>query len=129
MRVLWTIKGARASVVPGMKVTFVFRLVASLGKHAFRKRNGYPFIDCSMKMVWQWYTGEVENSDICFRKSSHLSKQVSNLYTLSGWAGKTLEGVYCLKPREITNSDVKRWALLELVDKVGIVSVIQLNTI
>ena len=33
------------------------------------------------------------------------------------------------KTKGITNSDIKRWALFGLVDKVGIVSVIQLNTI
>ena len=37
----------------------------------------------------------------------------------------------CLLPKTkgISNSDLKRWALFGLVDKVGIVSVTQLNTI
>ena len=34
VRVSRTIKGARVSIVPGMKIILVFRLVASLGKYA-----------------------------------------------------------------------------------------------
>ena len=56
----------------------VFRLVASLGKYAFRKQNAYLLIDCSIEKR------EVENSDIRFHKSSHQSKQFSNLLTLTG---------------------------------------------
>ena len=83
-------------------------------------------------MVWRWYTGEVENKDVRFRKSSHQNKPVSNLFTLSSLAGKAFI-MYrrCLLPKTkgISNSDLKSWALFRLVDKVGIVSVIQLNTI
>ena len=43
--VLRTIKGARVSIVPGMKVILIFRLVALQGKYAFRKQNAYAFID------------------------------------------------------------------------------------
>ena len=39
-------------------------------------------------MVWRWYTGEVKNSDERFRKSLHQSEPVSNLFTLTSWAGK-----------------------------------------
>ena len=45
-------------------------------------------------VVWetilQWYTGEVEKSDIRFHNSLHLSKQVSNSansFTVTGRAG------------------------------------------
>ena len=83
-------------------------------------------------MVWRWYTGEVENSDVRFRKSSHQSKSVSKLFTLTGWVGKAfIRYRRCLLPKTkgISDSNLKRWALFGLVDKVGIVSVIQLNTI
>ena len=83
-------------------------------------------------MVWRLYTGEVENSHVRFHKSSHQSKPVSKLLTLTGWAGKAfIRYRRCLLPKTkgISNSDLKRWALFVLVDKVGIVSVIKLNTI
>ena len=74
----------------------------------------------------------MENSGIQFCKSSHQSKPVSNLFTLTCWAGRAfIRYRRCLLPKTkgISNSDLKRWALFGLVDKVGIVSVIQLNTI
>ena len=74
----------------------------------------------------------MENSGVRFRKSSHQSKPVSNLFTLTCWAGRVfIRYRRCLLPKTkgISNSDLKRWALFGLVDKVGIVSVIQLNTI
>ena len=83
-------------------------------------------------MVRWWYTGEVENSDVGFRISSHQSEPVSNLFALTYWAGRAfIRYRRCLLPKTkgISNSDRKRWALFGLVDKVGIVSVIQLNTI
>jgi len=127
VRVLRTIKGARVSIVPGMKIILVFRLVASVGKHVFRKRNAYLCIDLvSYKTVWRWYTGltgELENSDVRIRISSHQSKPVSNLFTSTGWAGKAfIRCRRCLLPKTkgISNSDLKRWALFGLVDKVGI---------
>ena len=92
--------------------------MASLGKHAFRKQRAYLFIDLVLKMVWQWYTGEVENSDVLFRELSHQHIPVSNLFTLIGWAGKAfIRYRRCLLPKTkgITNSDFKRWVLFELV--------------
>ena len=74
----------------------------------------------------------MENGDVQFCKSSHQSKPVSNLFTLTCWAGKAfIRYKRCLlaKAKGISNSDLKSWALFGLVDKVGIVSVIQLNTI
>ena len=75
----------------------------------------------------------MENSGaVRFRKSSHQSKPVSNLFTLACWAGRAfIRCRRCLLPKTkgISISDLKRWALFGLVDKVGIVSVIQLNTI
>ena len=76
-------------------------------------------------MVWRWYTGEVENGDVQFHKSSHQRKPVSNLFTLTCWAGKAfIRYRRCLLPKTkgVSNSDLKRWALFGLVDKVGIVS-------
>ena len=64
-----------------------------------------------------------------FRKSSHQSEPVSNSFTLTSWAGKAFIRYRRPKTKGITNSYLKRWALFGLVDKVGIVSVIQLNTI
>ena len=32
-----------------MKAMFMFSLVASLGKYAYRKHNPYLFIDCSLE--------------------------------------------------------------------------------
>ena len=61
----------------------------------------------------------MENSDVRFCKSSHQSKPVSNLFTLTGWAGKAfLRYRRCLLPKTkgISNSDLKRWALFGLVD-------------
>ena len=64
------------------KVIFVFSLVTSLGKYAFRTQNLYLlFIDCNVETVLRWYSGEVENGE-------HLSKQFSNLFTVTGSAGK-----------------------------------------
>ena len=80
--------GARVSINLQTKVIFVFSLVASLGKQAFKIQNPYQFIDCSKAYVIEvpwWYAGEVEGKDIRFHNSSHLSKQVSNS---TGWAGK-----------------------------------------
>ena len=37
------------------------------------------------KTVLRWYTGDMEDKDIRFHNSSHLSKQVNNS---TGWAGK-----------------------------------------
>ena len=74
----------------------------------------------------------MENSHVRFHKSSHQSKPVSKLLTLTGWEGKAfIRYRRCLLPKTkgISNSDLKRWALFGLVDKVGIVSVIKLNTI
>ena len=48
VHVLSTQKGANVFIVPVAKMMFIFRLVASLGKYAFRKRNAYLFIDCSI---------------------------------------------------------------------------------
>ena len=83
-------------------------------------------------MVWRLYAGEVENSHVRFHKSSHQSKPVSKLFTLTGWAGKAfIRYRRCLLPKTkgISNSELKRWALFGLVGKVGILSVIKLNTI
>ena len=49
MRVLRTKDGARVYYFQVMKVIFVFSLVASVGKYAFRKQNAYLFIDCSIE--------------------------------------------------------------------------------
>ena len=65
----------------------------------------------------------MENSDVCFCKSLHQSKLIRYLFTLTGWAGKAFIGYRrCLLPKTkgISNSDLKRWALFGLVDKVGI---------
>ena len=70
------------------KVIFVLGLVASLSKCAFRIQNPYLFIDGVWKTVSRWYTGELENCDIRFHNSSHLSKQVSNPFMEAGWAEK-----------------------------------------
>ena len=45
VQVLRTIKGVRVSIVPGIKVILIFRLVASQGKYAFKKQSAYLFID------------------------------------------------------------------------------------
>ena len=74
----------------------------------------------------------MENSDVRFRKSLHQSKPVSNLFTLTCWVGRAfIRYRRCLLPKTkgISISDCKRWATFGLVDKVEIVSVIQLNTI
>ena len=74
----------------------------------------------------------MENSGVRFCKSSHQSKLVSNLFKLTCWVGRAfIRYRRCLLPKTkgISNSDLKSWALFGLVDKVGIVSVIQLNTI
>ena len=74
----------------------------------------------------------MENNGVRFRKSLHQSKPVSNLFKLTCWAGRAfIRYRRCLlsKTKGISNSDLKRWALFGFVDKVGIVSVIQLNTI
>ena len=87
----------------------------------------YYFIDCSIDNGHKYWRSEVR-----FRKSSRQSNQVSNLFTLIGWAGKAfIRYRRCLLPKakEITNSDLKRCALFGLVDKVGIVSVMEPNTI
>ena len=66
----------------------------------------------------------MENSDVRFCKSSHQSEPVSYLFTLTGWAGKAfIRYRRCLLPKTkgISNSNLKRWALFGLVDKVGIV--------
>ena len=73
----------------------------------------------------------MENSDIGFHKSSHQSKPVSNLFTLTCWAGRVfIRYRRCLLPKTkgISNSDRKRWTLFGLVDKVGIVSVFSNTT-
>ena len=61
MRVLRIIKGARVSIVPGIKIILVLRLVASQGKYAFRKQNAYLFIDFSIEndlAVIYWRSGK-----------------------------------------------------------------------
>ena len=60
-------------------------------------------------MVLWWYTGEVEKSYIRFHNSSNLSKQVSNSFTVTGWAGLAFIrylGCLLLKTKGTTNSDV-----------------------
>ena len=81
--VLRTIEGPRVSIVLATTVILVFSLVASLGK--YRIQNPYPFILLIKRL--QWYTGEMEKSDVRFHSSSHLSKQVSNSFTVTGRAG------------------------------------------
>ena len=86
MRVLRTMEGARVFILDSSDEGHIhFSLVASLSKRAFRIQNPYLFVDCSIENGI-----EVENSDIRFHNSSHLSKQVSNLFTVTGWAGKAL---------------------------------------
>ena len=81
-------EGPRVSIVLAMKVILVFSLLASLGKYAFRIEYRIRIIDCSIENAGlRWYTGEVEKSDIRFHSSSHLSKQVSNSFTVTGRAG------------------------------------------
>ena len=113
VRVSRTIKGARVSIVPEMKIILVFRLVASLGKYALEnKMRIYALMQFSQKTVWRLYTGEVENSHVRFHKSSHQSKPVSKLLTLTGWAGKAfIRYRRCLlpktKPREYQTVTLK----------------------
>ena len=47
MRIVRAIEGAYVSTVPATKVILVFKLMTSLGKHAFRihVQNAYLFID------------------------------------------------------------------------------------
>ena len=57
-------------------------------------------------MVLGWYTGEVEKSESRLRNSSHLSKQVSNSFTVTGWAGMAFiryRRCLLLKTKGITN--------------------------
>ena len=48
-RVLRTKDRACVYYFQATKVIFVFSLVASVGKYAFRKQNPYLFIDCSIE--------------------------------------------------------------------------------
>ena len=87
-------------------LVLVFSHVASLGKYAFKIQNPYLFIDCSIEMVLGWCTGEVEKSDIRLHNSSHLSKQVSNSFTVTSWAGMAFiryQRCLLLKTKGITN--------------------------
>ena len=66
----------------------------------------------------------MENSHVRFHKSSHQSKPVSKLLTLTGWAGKAfIRYRRCLlpktKPREYQTVTLKGGPYLGLVDKVG----------
>ena len=67
VRVLRTMKGARAPLFQRWRWTLVFRLVASLGKYAFTIQNACLFVDCSIENGIN-STGEVENSNISFRR-------------------------------------------------------------
>ena len=77
LRIVWTSPSARRCIshahfkdkgwstclhyFQAMKVIFVFSLVASVGKYAFRKQNPYLFIDCSIEngiAVVYWRGGE-----------------------------------------------------------------------
>ena len=84
---------ASVSIVLGTNVILVFSLVVSLGKYAFKIQNPYIsiyFIDCSIENgigVVYWRSGE---SDIRLLNSSHLSKQVSNLF--NNWLSR--DGVH-----------------------------------
>ena len=83
--VLRTMEGVHVSIVLAMKVILVFSLMATLGKYVFRIRYPYLFIDCSIEngiAVVYWRSGK---NDIRFYSSSHLSKQVSNSFTVGGY--------------------------------------------
>ena len=67
VRVLRTMKGARAPLFQRWRWTLVFRLVASLGKYAFTIQNACLFVDCSIENGIN-SSGEVENSNISFRR-------------------------------------------------------------
>ena len=67
VRILRTMKGARAPLFQRWRWTLVFRLVASLGKYAFTIQNACLFVDCSIENGIN-STGEVENSNISFRR-------------------------------------------------------------
>ena len=62
VRVLRTKNGVCVSIILATKVTFMFSLVASLGKYAFRMQNPYLLIDCSIEnsmiVVVYWRGGE-----------------------------------------------------------------------
>ena len=85
MRILRTTEGAHVSIVLVTKVILIFSVMASLAKYTFRIQNPSLFIECNIE---NGIAVEVEKSDIHFHNSSHLSKQVSNSFTVTGWAGK-----------------------------------------
>ena len=64
---LRTMKGACAPLFQRWRWTLVFRLVASFGKCAFTIQNACLFVDCSIENGIK-PTGEVENSNISFRR-------------------------------------------------------------
>ena len=49
VRVLRTMKGARAPLFQPWRCILVFRLVATLGKYAFRIQNAFLLVDCSIE--------------------------------------------------------------------------------
>ena len=109
LRVVRTMERTHVSIVLATKVILVFSLVASLGKYAFRIQNPYLFIDCSIEIGIAVVYWKVEKSDIRFHNSSHLSKQVSNSFTVTDWTGMVfIRYRRCLLPKTkgTTNSDV-----------------------
>ena len=67
LRVLRTMKGARAPLFQQWRWTLVFSPVASLGKYAFTIKNACLFVDYSLENGLN-STGEEENSNISFRR-------------------------------------------------------------
>ena len=72
------------------KAIFMLSLVASLGKYALRIQNLYLFIDCSIEngIVVVYCKGGVWLHR--FHNSSHLGKQVSNSFAVTGGQGRHL---------------------------------------
>ena len=82
--------GARVSINLQTKVIFVFNLVASLGKYAFKIQKLYQFIDCS-KEKWRIKISAFTTHHI-YRLAIQLVGQ--------GRCSYGMEGVYALKQRE-----------------------------
>ena len=76
---------------PLLLIILIFSFVASLGKYTFRMHNPYLFTDCNIengvavvRMLEGWKIVTPAQVHI----SLHLSKQVSNSFTVTGWAEK-----------------------------------------